>query len=199
MSALALHTSSPQLGLALDEHCYEVWELGHELSSQLHICLQTFIAPHTAWSGLDFLAVAIGPGGFTGTRIGVVTARTLAQQLDKPLFGISSLAALAMNTAAVEPIAVTMPAKRDAVYGAIYRHDASGQLQTLLADALYGEAEWQHRLSQWSEPLYHLEIEPAQGIARSVTGVLKLAHIQWQQGKPSHWSEVVPFYGQSPV
>ncbi|WP_293059713.1 MULTISPECIES: tRNA (adenosine(37)-N6)-threonylcarbamoyltransferase complex dimerization subunit type 1 TsaB [unclassified Moorena] len=96
--ALALHTTSPQLGLvtsnfARDTRC-QTWDLGRELSGQLHQHLTEFLNSQT-WENLEFIAVAIGPGSFTSTRIGIVTARTIAQQLDIPLFGISTLAAIA--------------------------------------------------------------------------------------------------------
>ena len=95
---LAFHTSTPELGLAIsnfadDSRC-QVWNLGRSLATDLHQHLVEFIQPQT-WADLAFIAVAKGPGGFTGTRMGMVTARTLAQQLDIPVFAISTLAAFA--------------------------------------------------------------------------------------------------------
>ncbi|NET48880.1 MAG: tRNA (adenosine(37)-N6)-threonylcarbamoyltransferase complex dimerization subunit type 1 TsaB [Merismopedia sp. SIO2A8] len=101
-SALAIHTSSPSLGLCAYHPDYGItsktWDLGRDMSTQLHHRLSAFLQPYN-WNELEFIAVAIGPGGFTSTRMGVVLARTLAQQLNLPLFGISSLAAFAWHQA----------------------------------------------------------------------------------------------------
>lgn len=106
MVGLAIHTSSPSLGLAVGSAAVpsrvQTWPLGRDLSGHLHTILGEFLSPDT-WADLSFIAVAAGPGGFTGTRIGVVTARTLAQQLNLPLFGVSSLAAIAHGIAFPSP------------------------------------------------------------------------------------------------
>ncbi len=198
--AIALHTSSPDLGLAISNFTgdsrQQVWQLGRDLSTHLHQYLSDFLAPQT-WVDLAFVAVATGPGGFTGTRIGVVTARTLAQQLQIPLFGVSSLAAIAYTHAETEgTIAVQMPAQRGELYAAIYQTSSAG-LTALVPDLVLTGAVWQQMLSALSVPYQLIEAEADQG--GRVTTVLKLAHQHWQQGDRPNWSEVLPFYGQHPV
>jgi tRNA threonylcarbamoyl adenosine modification protein YeaZ len=139
------------------------------------------------------VAVAKGPGGFTGTRIGVVTARTLAQQLQVPLFGISSLAAMAAaQTEHTGLVAVQMPAQRGELFVAIYQNNL-----TILSERVLSPDDWQTQLAGLQQP-YHLVQAPInQGI--SVEMVLHLAYDRWRQGERYHWSETLPFYGQHPV
>ena len=55
------------------------------------------------WDKVERIAVGIGPGGFTGLRLGIATARALAQARDLPLVGVSSLAALAAGVRGTVP------------------------------------------------------------------------------------------------
>jgi tRNA threonylcarbamoyl adenosine modification protein YeaZ len=207
--ALAIHTASPDLGLALsnfaDEHRTLTLPLGRDLSTHMHVHVMEFIQPQT-WADLSWLAVAKGPGGFTGTRIGVVMARTLAQQLEIPLFGISSLAAIAWSVrseANGKAIAVQMAAQRGEVHAAIYSV-ASNQLIPQLMDTVMPEAQWQQTLENWHP--YHL-VEAAEGLGETAMSVLELAELEWREGgrslsvisKSGNWADVLPFYGQSPV
>ncbi|MBI4779997.1 MAG: tRNA (adenosine(37)-N6)-threonylcarbamoyltransferase complex dimerization subunit type 1 TsaB [Oscillatoriophycideae cyanobacterium NC_groundwater_1537_Pr4_S-0.65um_50_18] len=206
MYALGIHTAGSDLGLALsnfdDSTRSQTWALGREISTHLHLHLAEFLQPQT-WSDLSFLAVAKGPGSFTGTRIGVVAARVLAQQLDIPLFGISTLAAIAYthfpaqgNAPSREPmpdLAVQMLAQRGEVHGAVY----SPQLKPLLKDTVLSQAQWQQTLDSWPRP-YQLIVAEG-GLGSTAPALLELAYRDWQQGDRPNWSEVLPFYGQSPV
>ncbi len=197
---LAIHTTSPELGLALsneagDSRC-STWELGRSLASHLHHHLAEFIQPQT-WSDLAFIAVAKGPGGFTGTRIGVVTARTLAQQLEIPLFTVSTLAAVAWSNCQEETVAVQMPAQRGQLFTAIYQVIPGAGLNPLLPDTVMIPQKWQQTLNSWSTGYQLIQAEG--GLGRSVTSLLELAYLDWQQGKRLFWSEALPFYGQHPV
>jgi len=200
--AIAFHTSTPQLGIAINNYVGDsrdrVWDLGRGLASQLHLCLQEILTPQT-WQDLEFVAVAKGPGGFTGTRVGVVTARTIAQQLDIPLFGISNLAAIAVaqNYLGKDLLAVEMDARREQLFTAIYQLDDRGYLQTYLEDSLMTAEQWQSTLNNLESPYQLIKAEG--DIATTVTNVLDLAYASWQQGITSQWSDIVPFYGQHPV
>ena len=201
--ALALHTTSPQLGLSLSdfqgEEKTQTWDLGRDLATHLHVLLQEFISPYS-WSELKWVAVAKGPGSFTGTRIGVATARTLAQQLDIPLFAISTLASIADSEKKQHQfpdqdlIAVQLPARRQQYFVAIYEVSTNGFVSHL-RDQVMTDRDWEMTLNQISQP-YHLVNPLEETLGKTVSSVLSLAAQQWHIGKRPKIEDAKPFYGE---
>jgi tRNA threonylcarbamoyladenosine biosynthesis protein TsaB len=79
------------------------------------------VEAHVDWSELERIAVGIGPGTFTGLRIGIATARGLAQSLGVGLIGVSSLRALARGAGQeVQQVLAAIDARRGEVFVAAY-------------------------------------------------------------------------------
>jgi tRNA threonylcarbamoyladenosine biosynthesis protein TsaB len=69
---------------------------------------------------LDAVVVGVGPGPFTGLRVGLMTARTLGAVLGVPVLGVCSLDALALASDLPGPLLVATDARRREVYWATY-------------------------------------------------------------------------------
>lgn len=99
-------------------------------------------------STVDAIAVAGGPGSFTGLRIGAATAKGLGLALDKPLVNIPTVDALAYNLYGVEKnICPLMDARRNQVYTGIYTF-AGGEFQILESQEAVAVTEIADRLNQ---------------------------------------------------
>lgn len=79
---------------------------------------------------IDLFAVSIGPGSFTGLRIGMATIKAFAHLADKPVVGISTLEALAYNLPFNKIVVPMIDARRNRVYTGIYTWE-DGILKTI--------------------------------------------------------------------
>ncbi|MEP2744342.1 tRNA (adenosine(37)-N6)-threonylcarbamoyltransferase complex dimerization subunit type 1 TsaB [Bauldia litoralis] len=81
-----------------------------------------------AYADLDRIAVTVGPGSFTGLRVGIAAARGLALVIGCPVVGIGTLAVIAASAreaAGPVPVWATLDARRDEVY--VQSFDAAGK------------------------------------------------------------------------
>jgi tRNA threonylcarbamoyladenosine biosynthesis protein TsaB len=94
-----------------------------------------------AWSRIDRIAVGVGPGTFTGLRVGVATARGLAQSLSVELVGVSSLRALAAAALSTEgprahpggAVLAVIDARRGEAFAAAYELGEACELRELVS------------------------------------------------------------------
>lgn len=88
---------------------------------------------------MDGVAVSVGPGSFTGIRIGMACAKGLAYSTGKPLVGVSLLEALALrNAEGGILICPVLDARRNEIFGAAYKRDEETRKMT---EILPGRAE----------------------------------------------------------
>jgi tRNA threonylcarbamoyl adenosine modification protein YeaZ len=97
---------------------------------------------------LTRIAVGVGPGPFTGLRVGLVTARTMADVLGIELAGVCSLDILARQSSLALPVAVATDARRKEIYWALYDGPAAdGSRRRLEGPAVAKPAAVQHVLA----------------------------------------------------
>jgi len=201
--ALAIHTSSPDLAMAVapfpwspDASVSVVCRAtGRGLANVLHRELLSLL-PACQWRRLAALAVATGPGGFTGTRLGVVLARTMAQNLRIPLFGCGSFVLMARRLAQrllqEHPggcaIQLEQPLRQRGRIRGRYRITAQGGVEERLAPQLLtttvvheGSGPWLH---------YPAVVEPA----TDVVELLRVLMERHAMGDPGPWQGVLPLY-----
>lgn len=127
---LTIQTATPAGSVALTH--------GERLLGELHLDVRR---THGSWllpaigqllgaagldaAELDAFAVTIGPGSFTGLRVGLATAKGLAIATGRPLVGVSTLQALAMQAPhAALPVCALLDARKGEVYAGLFRQDA---------------------------------------------------------------------------
>lgn len=133
MKLLAMDTSNQTLAVAVleNEKLLAHFQLNRKMNHSL--TLMPAIESVMQASGLepadlDRIVVAKGPGSYTGIRIAVTTAKTLAETLKIELTTVSSLAVIAGNIHTDKLIIPMMDARRNNVYASAYRWENHRQL-----------------------------------------------------------------------
>ena len=156
MIVLALESSAIAASVALQKDDRLLAEMtlnrGNTHSENLLPMVETLLTRlDLTIDDVDLFAVSVGPGSFTGVRIGVATVKGLAFGKNKPCAGVSTLEALAENLAFLPDglICPVMNARRNQVYTALFRGG-----KRLLPDAAISVEELETILAAYSEPVW---------------------------------------------
>ncbi|MEB3307330.1 MAG: tRNA (adenosine(37)-N6)-threonylcarbamoyltransferase complex dimerization subunit type 1 TsaB [Cyanobacteriota bacterium] len=194
---LVLHSCSEMLGLGIrpldapGADRLACFPLGRRLANELLSSVEQML-PASQWHLLGRLVVATGPGGFTATRLTVVLARTLAQQLSIPLHGVSGfqLAGVRLGLDAPTWLCQDLPG-RGRVAG-LYGPDSAalGSVREFQPPRLFATGCSLPPGPQLSgQPLLPADLET----------MLALGIEAEQRRLAGPWPEVLPIYPTSPV
>ena len=158
------------------------------------------------------VAVAAGPGSFTGVRIGVAAAKGFAWGAELPCYGVSTLEAMARNLGVWSGYVVpTMDARRSQTYTALF-HAEEGKLTRLMDDCAISFEELGNSLKNCKEPIFlvgdgavlcyntlqeavpGLVLPPEHRMHQRAAGVALLAEQQLLAGIPGDGASLAPNY-----
>ncbi|WP_241595065.1 tRNA (adenosine(37)-N6)-threonylcarbamoyltransferase complex dimerization subunit type 1 TsaB [Rosenbergiella epipactidis] len=167
---------------------------------------------------LDALVCCLGPGSFTGVRIGIGIAQGLAYGAQLSLIGISSLEALAEGAwrrHQAEKVLVAIDARMGEVYWAIYQRDEQGvwqgkETEQVLSPQVAVEkmhsltGEWMTAGTGWQaypelRAGHTLALQESESLLPQAEDMLPLAYRQLQAGHLIHPAEIEPIYLRNEV
>ena len=217
MKILAFETSAKAGSVALLENGkllgenYQNTGLTH---SQTLMSMAEALLAHCGLSvkDLEAVAVAAGPGSFTGVRIGVAAAKGLAWGGEKPCYGVSTLEAMALNLGVYEGVVCpVMDARRSQVYNALFSAEG-GVLTRLQPDRAISLEDLGKELKNYEKPIFlvgdgsilcyntlvegvpQLRLPPEHRMHQRAAGVALLAQRQIEAGLPGDGAALTPNY-----
>jgi len=140
MKILAIDTTTQVLCIGTFDNgkiCGYNLQLG-KLQSELLLPVIKRISDALKWrlEEIDYFACGLGPGSFTGIRVGLGAVKGLSWSLHKPIIGVSTLDVLAKNASEFSGVVVpVIDAKRSLIYCSVYKN-LKGSLKKTLPDAL---------------------------------------------------------------
>lgn len=157
MKVLAIDTSNQVMGVGLIDGSNVLGEIITNTKNNHSVRLMPAIEQlltmcNVKSTELEKIVVAAGPGSYTGIRIGVTVAKTLAWSLQIPLSGISSLAALAINGERFNGyICPLFDARRQQVFTGLYRYEDGLHVQE--EDRIILLPDWLQVLKHYEQPI----------------------------------------------
>lgn len=162
MKVLAIDTSNLVMGIAVLDGVKVLGEYITNLKKNHSIRVMPAIEDILKETGLkpadlDRIVVAKGPGSYTGVRIGITIAKTLAWTLKKDLVGISSLEVLAQSGKYFDGFTVPLfDARRTQVFTGLYGAGEKGEFQNIKEDRIILLKDWLEELQMLDKKILFL-------------------------------------------
>lgn len=176
---LALHTASQPYSIAVftNDTLFETtFHATHAQSESLIDEIETLCKKADGTlSDITAIGITQGPGGYTGIRLGITTAKTIAQVLNIPIFGLSTLEAFVkQHVIGTNTHLVTLPATRHDLNIALFT-SKNGIYKRLTPDFTCSPQHLKTLLKKFQEPIVQLGHEPlhANTLIRYVQECLK--------------------------
>lgn len=149
MLTLALDTSTrAQVVALLDDQrllAHRQHRIAYNHGSTMLRVLEELLADHELrLADCDLLVAGLGPGSFTGLRVGLACAKGLARAASIPLVGVSSLASVAHAAACAapgRPICAAADARRREIYAGVYLAEEGGVTRAIVEDRAWAPAD----------------------------------------------------------
>ena len=217
MKILAFETSAKAASVAIMDNgkllgeSYQNTGLTH--SQTLMVMAEDLLkACNLTVKDVQAVAVAAGPGSFTGVRIGVAAAKGFAWGGELPCYGVSTLEAMARNLGAYQGYVVpAMDARRSQVYTAVF-HAEKGVLSRVEEDMAISLMELKEKIKNYPEPVFlvgdganlcyntlleevpGLVLPPEHRMHQRAAGVAMAAQAMADAGDPGNGAELTPNY-----
>ena len=142
MKILAFDSTAKAASVAVceDERCLALYTIDNGLTqSELLMPMAENILKclHLSFDDIDMVTASMGPGSFTGVRIGAALVKGIAFGRDIPCVSVSTIEALARNAMPLKSVIVpVMDAKRGQVYTAIFKSDGKSATRITKDDAI---------------------------------------------------------------
>ncbi len=204
---LALHSCSESFGVAVKDSenqnniiKSQVFHLGRSLSNRFFSCLE-IILPRKFWKQIVRISVATGPGSFTSTRLSISMARTISQQINCSLDGMSSFHLMAprlhkeLNLSKVlEPFWIKdiLP-RRGVVAGKyqlikIHKNPKYFEFNEIISPQLINKKEY-----------LTPSINALTDIEKDIISLLQFSQFCHNSKVNSNWDKLLPLYPTSPL
>ena len=164
---------------------------------------------------ISFVALGIGPGRFTGVRVGVSFARAVAFSYNVPIFPVSSLKILAESQIHQgKPVLVLINAFKNSMYAAIYQKQEHEEVKELLSPCVILPEELHLYVKQENmcvgdgyevyKTFFSKELDQKLSVCSDslfpdVKSMVPIMGREFQIDKCLHWKQVQPVYLRSPV